>query len=301
MRLGILIFSEPAQEQYAQADRIEEAARARGHEVKKIYSPSLSFTHDQQNGLRIFHDGQLLPELDIIICRPNYLEEPSLHTHVTGLLATAGYRLLNGGRNIWITKNKLAQHDLFLEARIPMPGWAVARSPEQAYEAQKRLGFPIIMKTAFGTQGKGIFYADSTETFFPIVDYLNVRDKNPIILEKFIGEANRKDIRVFTVGDRIVASMQRSARPGDVRSNASIGGTGSVIEPTDEEQKLALKVTRLFSLDIAGVDLLRSNRGPLVIEVNANPGFKELERVTGIDVASAIVEEAERRVLSAAS
>ena len=299
MRLGILIFSEPALEQYAQADRIEQAARARGHEVVKLYSPFLSFIHDQ-TGLRIFHQNQPLPALDVVVSRPNYLEEPSLHMHVTSLLKEAGLRILNGADDVWVTKNKLAQHFLFLKAGIPMPRWAIVRSPEQAYDAQRQIGLPVILKTAFGTQGKGIFYADSTETFYPVVDYLNVRDKNPIIIEEFIREADRKDIRAFVVNGNIVAAMERTARPGDVRSNASIGGTGSAVTLTDEERELSLQVARLFSLDIAGVDLLRSNRGPLVIEVNANPGFKELERVTGIDVASAIVEAAEQQARATA-
>ena len=151
-----------------------------------------------------------------------------------------------------------------------------------------------MIKVAFGTHGKGVFLAENIETLSPIVDYLTIRDGNPVIIEEFVAEAGRKDLRAFVIGDQVIAAMERTARDGDVRANASLGGVGRPVTLTDEEQQIAVKATKAFDLDLAGVDLLRSARGPLVIEVNANPGFEELTRATDIDVAGAIIEFVEK-------
>ena len=156
------------------------------------------------------------------------------------------------------------------------------------------IGFPVMIKVAFGTHGKGVFLAENIETLSPIVDYLTIRDGNPVIIEEFVAEAGRKDLRAFVIGDQVIAAMERTARDGDVRANASLGGVGRPVTLTDEEQQIAVKATKAFDLDLAGVDLLRSARGPLVIEVNANPGFEELTRATDIDVAGAIIEFVEK-------
>ncbi len=173
-----------------------------------------------------------------------------------------------------------------------MPPWAIVRAPAHALEAANRLGFPVIMKVPFGTHGKGVFYAIDSETFLPMVEYLNVRDGNPLIIEKFITEAQRKDLRVLVLQGKIVTAMERTARAGDVRAKASLGGSGTAVELSVAESALALKATEVVGLDLAGVDILRSTDGPLLIEINANPGFGELERATGMDVAKVIVEAA---------
>lgn len=161
-------------------------------------------------------------------------------------------------------------------------------------QAALELGFPVVLKTPFGTHGVGIFFSENAETLQPIVDYLAVSDKNPVVVEKFIADAGRSDLRVFIVGKRVVAAMQRTAPEGDIRANAALGGIGTRVDLTEKEVELALQVAQLFRLDIAGVDLLRGKDGSVVIEANANPGFKELERATGVDVVGAIIEEVER-------
>jgi ribosomal protein S6--L-glutamate ligase len=174
-----------------------------------------------------------------------------------------------------------------------MPKGMIVQDTGTAVQCADEVRYPVIVKVPFGTKGKGVFYAPSEEVLRPIADYISVRDKNPFIVEEFIAEANRSDIRVFVIGGEVIAAMQLDAPAGDVRSNA--GGTGRSVELTDEECTIAIKATATMKLDIAGVDILRSNRGPLVMEVNANPGFKELERVTGIDVAKKIIEFAVKK------
>jgi len=171
-----------------------------------------------------------------------------------------------------------------------MPRWAIVHTVKEARRASALLGFPLIAKVAFGTWGAGVFYAENLETLQPIMHYLQVRDGNPVILETFIEEANRTDLRVFVVGGKIIAAMERKARPGDVRANTSIGGEGHTAQLTKDEERVALDAAHVSELDIAGVDILRSKQGPLVIEVNANPGFAELERVTGVNIAKTIIE-----------
>ena len=287
MTIGILIFSEPPEEVPTGADRFEEAAAVRGHKAIKIYEPYLSIVDGE-----ILHQGEPLPEIDIIISRPNFVEEPSLRTYAVQMLEQKGYKILNGRTGFTWAKNKLTQHVLFDKHDLPCPRWGIARKPSDAIAIAKRIGFPVVVKVAFGTHGKGVFFATNQETLRPLVDYLAIRDRNPLIIEEFIEEARNCDLRVYVVNGKVIAAMERKALPGEMRANTSIGGTGYVVELTEEETQLAIRATELFELNIAGVDLIRSKRGPLIIEINGNPGFKELERVTGLDVAGTIIDYA---------
>ncbi|MBI4437717.1 RimK family alpha-L-glutamate ligase [Candidatus Uhrbacteria bacterium] len=287
MTIGLLIFSDPSQEQYTGAERFEMAARERGHELVKIYEPFLSFCEG-----RILHEQRPLPPLDIIISRPNFIEEPSVRTYALQMLTNAGYRVINSAPSSAWAKNKITQHVLFAEQGLPCPRWGVCRRSEDILKAAQDIGFPVVLKVVFGTHGKGIFFAPNAETLQPIAEYLAIRDRNPVIVEEFIEEAQRKDVRVFVLGGRILSAMERTAPAGDVRANTSNGGTGSPVILTPEEQDLAVRAATLFDLEIAGVDIIRSARGPLILEANSNPGFKELERVTGKDIAGAIIDYA---------
>lgn len=287
MTIGLLIFSDPSMEQFTGADRFESAARERGHQLVKIYEPYLSFL-----GERILHMNQQLPHLDVIISRPNFIEEPSLRTYAVQMLKTAGYKIINASPSFASAKNKITQHIIFAEQNLPCPRWGLCRRPEDALRIAQDIGFPMILKVAFGTHGKGVFFAPDAQTLQPIAEYLAIRDGNPMIVEEFIAEAQHKDLRIFMLGGRILAAMERTAPDGDVRANTSGGGTGSVTTLTDEERELAERAGKIFDLEIAGVDIIRSSRGPLLLEINSNPGFKELERVTGQDIAGAIIDYA---------
>jgi ribosomal protein S6--L-glutamate ligase len=289
MKIGVLIFSRPEEDVASGIERLEEAGRSRGHEVVRLYETTVSVMN-VEGRIEVRLNEQPLGTFDAIITRPNFIEEPSLHTPLIEALEHSGYRILNRAEPVALAKNKLVQRIRFQKAGILMPAWTIVHTVKEARRAASLFNFPMMVKVPFGTWGAGVFYAENLETLQPIMHYLQVRDGNPAILEEFIAEANRKDVRVFVVGGKIVAAMERSARAGDVRSNTSIGGSGSPITLTDEEQRLALAATKTCGLDIAGVDILRSSRGPLVIEINANPGFAELERVSGVDVAGQIIE-----------
>ncbi|MBI4138723.1 RimK family alpha-L-glutamate ligase [Candidatus Uhrbacteria bacterium] len=292
MNIGILISSAPRDERFTNIERLEEAAHQRGHDVTRLYEPHLAFRH-AEGLLSVRHERTDLGPLDVIIYRPNFVEEPGVHVHNVELLQRAGYRVLNGhAGDLAASKNKLAQHVRFMDANLPTARWAIARDPNAVREEADRIGYPIIIKTAFGTHGIGVFYAERPETLLPLADYLNVRDRNPVILEEFVANADRKDLRVFVVGGNIIAAMERNARPGDVRANAALGGESQTVDLTEGERDLALKTANAFNLEILGIDILRSNRRPLVIEINSNPGFDAIENVTGVDVAGAIIDYA---------
>ncbi len=292
MTIGILMSGSKKDEGFTSVERLEQAVLARGAMCVRVHEPELVFSKNGTD-MEVTCGNVDLKKIDVLIYRPNFVEEPGLHGHVLELLKEHGVCVLNGNADgVALSKNKLAQHVAFSRAGLPMPRWAIARDAAGARAAVERMGLPVVIKTAFGTHGTGVFFADSLETFLPIAEYLAVRDKNPMIIEEFVAETERKDLRVFIVGGKMVAAMERMARPGDVRANASIGGSSRTVELTTEEKTLALRVADVCVLEILGIDLLRTKQGPVVIEVNANPGFEALERTTGIDIAGAIVEEA---------
>lgn len=300
--IGILSANQPGQYEDGQprrvpesitgCDRIFDVGSRRGHTVTRFFEPRFTFLWGDGEVLPLY-DGIPFEGCDALIYRPNFIEEPSLHIHAPTLLRAFGIPVLNGGKDAVDVKNKLMQHVKLAESGAPMPGWAIAESVEAAIGAAERIGFPLIVKVAFGARGKGVFFTDQMRTFMPIVDYLSVRDGNPVLIEECIPTPDHRDVRVFVVGARVIAAMERVAHPRDMRANAAVGGTGCAAVLSDVEERIAIQAAETFSLDIAGVDLIRSERGTLVLEVNANPGFHELESCTGIDVAAAIIDHAE--------
>lgn len=294
MQIGILVFSAQRDDLTSGAERLRVAAAEAGHTATVLYEPSVH-AHSHDGNVEIFYDGAPLAKFDVIICRPNYIEEPSLHSHLVSLLRRAGYLIVNG-EGIAISKNKIAQHEIFSEHKLALPRWGVAHNVSGSLHVAQHIGFPVILKVPFGTWGAGVFFVPQLEVLQTVSHYLSVRDGNPMLIEEFIEEAERSDIRVFVVGGKVVASMKRTARANDVRSNASIGGTGTTVTLTTEEEQLAVRATEITGLEIAGVDIIRSKRGPLILEINSNPGFKEIEKVSGVDIAGAMIAYATARV-----
>ncbi|MFH1252850.1 MAG: RimK family alpha-L-glutamate ligase [Candidatus Uhrbacteria bacterium] len=293
MNIGILTFGRPPTRETEppyESKRLFEAAKARGHEARVFCEPFFAFR--EINGQReIFYDNQPMPPCDVIIARTNLIEDQGLHSATVDLLYTAGYKIINSETvDTLTTKNKLTRKLLMSQAAIPMPRSTIIRDISTATIEAEKIGFPIILKTPNGSGGRGVFLAENLKTLLPIVDYLTAGQKIPVLLEEFIKEAEGKDLRAFVVGDKIIAAMERAAKLGDVRSNIHAGGQGYLVELTAEEKDLAIRAARAVGLEIAGVDIIRSSRGPLILEVNARPGFEGLEAATGVDVAGGIIE-----------
>jgi ribosomal protein S6--L-glutamate ligase len=297
MKIGILVFTrkiKPESETTYESQRFLKVARDRGHQAEILFEPLFTFDFDSGQ-CKIEYAGKPFDNFDVILMRGGINEEPSLHTVTAETLKNAGYTVVNAGPTFSVSRNKLAQTMLLNQKQIPHPRSTIVRHPNNAAAAAGQLGYPVIIKTAFGTHGKGVFIAKDPETLQPIVDYLNIRDRNPVILQEFISEADKTDLRVYVVGDQVVAAMKRKATGSDFRSNAHQGAECDMVELTDEEHQIALDAARAFDLDIAGVDLIRSDQGPLVLEVNSSPGFEALEKTTSVDVAGEIVNYLETK------
>lgn len=292
--IGILLFSDQKNSfsySTSAADEIIKAAQARGHQASILLARDLTFL-DEQGKMTVSYEGKQLTKFDVIIVRPNFSESPDLYAYPSQMLSLCGYKVINKWPSYSSTKNKIDQHVVAYDQDVPRADWAVGFRSQGIMQAAKKLGYPLVAKVPRGSWGHGVFFADSPEVLRPIVDFLTSRYQSPVILERFVKEADRSDIRVFVVGGKVVGSMRRKAPQDDVRSNTSNGGRGYKVKITKEEEALSIRMAELYGLDIAGVDLLRSKKGPLVMEVNANPGFKELARVTKLDIAGTIIDYA---------
>ena len=148
---------------------------------------------------------------------------------------------------------------------------------------------PFVIKSLEGTQGRGVVLTETYDAAVGAIEAMKRLDLN-ILVQEFIGEANGEDIRAIVVGDKVVAAMKRKARPGDFRANLHLGGSATQYPLTPEEEKIAITAVKVLGLSVAGVDMIQSNRGTLVIEVNSSPGLEGIEKTTGIDVASEIIK-----------
>ena len=178
--------------------------------------------------------------------------------------------------------------------RVAVPDSVVVSEPTELTGAIRRVGPPpVIVKLLSSTHGMGVIKADSEKTAESVCEsFLRLKEK--VIIQRFIAESQGTDLRVLVVDDKVVASMERVAAPGEFRSNIHRGATGQKVNLTIAEHDLAVKAAKVMKLKVAGVDLLRSNSGPLVLEVNASPGLEGIEGVTGIDVAGKIIKLIER-------
>jgi ribosomal protein S6--L-glutamate ligase len=154
-------------------------------------------------------------------------------------------------------------------------------------------GAPLIIKLLEGTQGKGVVLAETNQAAESVINAFRNLNAN-ILVQEFIKEANGNDIRCFVIGDKVVAAMQRQAKAGEFRSNIHLGGKGMPIKITPAERAIAVRATKILGLNVAGVDIIRSNRGAMVLEVNSSPGLEGIEETTGIDIASKIIEFIEK-------
>ena len=200
-----------------------------------------------------------------------------------------------------MARDKLKCLQILSANGIAVPRTIIAGMLEALPRLIDTLGsLPIVVKMLESTHGVGVMLAESRNTAISLVEAFTKLGQ-PVILQEYIEEASGTDIRAFVVGKRVVASMLRQAQAGEFRSNMHLGATAIPIPLTPAEEKIVLESARLMNLDIAGVDILRSKRGPLVMEVNASPGLEGIENTTKVDIAAAIIENIERGVEKYAS
>jgi ribosomal protein S6--L-glutamate ligase len=188
------------------------------------------------------------------------------------------------------SRDKLRTLQLFSRHDIGIPPTAFARRREDLRDAIQRVGgTPVVLKLLEGTQGVGVILAESVSSAESVLDAMRSLKQN-ILIQAFIREAKGQDIRAIVVGDRVVAAMRRKAAEGEFRSNVHRGGSTAAVELDDEYERTAIEAAQVLGLNIAGVDLMPSDDGPMVLEVNSSPGLQGIETATGVDVAGAMVQ-----------
>ncbi len=274
--------------------RLKEVAAARGHEVKVIKYREC-YASIEKNNPTVSYRGEDLAKYDAIIPRiASYMTKYG--TAIVRQLEMQGVYTLSSSLAINRSRDKLRSMQLLAKAGVGIPKTVFSRNSTDIDDLLEKLGgTPVIIKLARGTHGNGVVLAESKKAAKSVLQafYLTNDDGTNVLLQEFVKESAGTDIRAFVVGGRVVASMKRQSLDDDFRSNLHKGGEGTTIKLTEEERKMAIKAARAMGLNIAGVDMMRSARGPLILEVNASPGFG-IEKVTGRDVATPIIEYIEQ-------
>ena len=274
--------------------RLRDVARLRGHDVKIIKYRECYASIEKSNPTVSYH-GEDLSGYDAVIPRiANSMTKYG--TAIVRQLEMQGVYTVSSSLAITRSRDKLRSMQLLAKAGVGVPKTVFSRNPTDIDDLIEKLGgTPIIIKLARGTHGNGVVLAESKKAAKSVLQafYLSNEDGTNILLQEFVKESAGTDIRVFVVGSRVVASMMRQSLDDDFRSNLHKGGEGTGVKLTEEETKMAIKAAKAMGLTVAGVDLMRSDRGPLILEVNASPGFG-IEKVTGRDVATPIIEYIER-------
>ncbi len=196
------------------------------------------------------------------------------------------------------SRDKLRSMQLLARAGVGLPVTGYAHATKDIDGLLDTVGgAPVVVKLLEGTQGTGVVLAETKKAAQSVIGAFRQLDAN-ILVQEFIAEAGGADVRVLVIGNQVVAAMKRQGKPGEFRSNLHQGGSAEVTPITRQERATAVKAVRAMGLGVAGVDLLRSERGPLVLEVNSSPGLEGIEKATGIDVAGSIIEYVERSVQS---
>ena len=271
--------------------RLQEEAEKRGHEVARIKYPEC-YVEIQQNHPTVYYRGKVLDDLDAVI--PRIL--PGMTPY--GAAIVRQFEMMGvytPVRSIAITRSrdKLRSLQLLSKAQVGIPKTIFSRETGSVDDLVDRVGTPAIIKLTSSTQGNGVVLAETKKAAKSVIQAFYVNDTS-FLIQEFVAESAGVDIRAFVVGNQVVASMQRQSLDDDFRSNIHQGGTGHSIKLTDEEKKTALRAAKAMGLPICGVDMMRSERGPLVLEVNSAPGLEGIEIVTGRNVAGKIIEYIEQ-------
>lgn len=270
--------------------RLKEEALKRGHEVTIIKYRDC-YASIEENNPTVSYKGEDLGKFDAII--PRIASNMTRYgTAIVRQLEMQGVYTVSSSLAINRSRDKLRSSQIMAKAGVGIPKTVVSRNSADIDDLLDKLGgTPVIIKLARGTHGNGVVLAETKKAAKSVLQafYLTNEDGTNILLQEFVKESAGTDIRAFVVGGRVVASMKRQSLDDDFRSNLHKGGEGTKIKLTEEERKMAIKAAKAMGLNVAGVDMMRSERGPLVLEVNASPGFG-IEKVTGRNVAAPIIE-----------
>ncbi|AKO97175.1 MAG: 30S ribosomal protein S6--L-glutamate ligase [Marinovum algicola] len=243
----------------------------------------------------VYYDGKRLPRYDAVIPRIG-ASITSYGTAVVRQFETIGTYCINGSAGITQSRDKLCAHQLMARHKIGMPNTAFAASPKDTDGLIGLVGTaPLIVKLLESTQGKGVVLAETKKAAQSVIDAFRGLKAN-FLVQDFVKEAAGEDIRCLVVGGKVVAAMKRTGAEGDFRSNLHRGGSAQVVRISKAEREAAVKAARVFGLKLAGVDLLRSEGGPKVLEVNSSPGLEGIEKASGKNIAGLLYDHIETHV-----
>ncbi len=275
--------------------RIIEAAESRGHEIQFFNIKNCYMKLDATKPEIHYRGGLVLNDLDAVIPRIR----PSMTFYACTLLRqfeSLGIYCLNSSVAIAQSRDKLRALQLLLDNGLDIPTTGFANSPLDTGDLINMVGgAPLIIKLLEGTQGKGVVLAETRKAAESVINAFKSLNAN-ILVQEFIKESSGKDLRCFVVDGKVVASIQRVAAPGEFRANIHQGGRAELIKITPEERRIAIKAAKAMELKVAGVDLIRSNKGPLLLEVNSSPGLEGIETATNADIASRMIMAIEKQV-----
>ncbi len=274
--------------------RLVKAAIARGHLVRVI-NPLRCYMNITSSKPMIHYRDRELDDFNVIIPRIG----ASITYYGSAVLRQfemMGVFSLNESTSITRSRDKLRSLQILSRSGIGLPVTSYAHSTKMTEKLIKMVGgAPCVIKLVEGTQGKGVILADTDKAAESVIDGFR-QMKAHFLVQEFIKESNGCDIRCFVIGDKVVASMMRRAKEGEFRSNLHRGGSALQVEISDEEAQVAVSAAKAMGLNVAGVDIIRSARGPLVLEVNSSPGLQGIETSTGLDIAGMIIEYIENNV-----
>lgn len=276
--------------------RLVKAGLSRGHDVR-VVNPLRCYMNITSAKPMVHYRDQILNDFDVVVPRIG----ASITYYGSAILRQfemMGVYALNDSTAIVRSRDKLRCLQILSRSGIGLPITSYAHSTKMSEKLIKMVGgAPCVIKLVEGTQGKGVILADTDKAAESVIDGFRTM-KAHFLVQEFIKESNGCDIRAFVIGDKVVASMMRKAKPGEFRSNLHRGGTAIPVDITQAECDLAVAASKALGLNVAGVDLLRSERGPLVLEVNSSPGLQGIETSTGLDIAGMIVEYIEQNIHS---
>jgi ribosomal protein S6--L-glutamate ligase len=275
--------------------RLVEAAKQRGHQVR-IFDVLRCYMNVASEKPGIHYKGEVLEGFDAVIPRIG-ASVTFYGTAVLRQFEMMGVYPLNESVAISRSRDKLRSLQLFSRKGIGMPVTGFAHRPDDVDDLIKMVGgAPLVIKLLEGTQGIGVVLAETQKAAESVIEsFLDLRAN--ILAQEFIKEAGGADIRCLVIGDRVVAAMKRQAKEGEFRSNLHRGGIASLIRITPEERSTAVRSAQTMGLNMAGVDILRSNHGPVVMEVNSSPGLEGIEGATGKDIAAMVIQFIEKHAL----
>lgn len=281
--------------------RLKEAAESCGHQID-ILDPNRFILKLDTNALRfdLYYQNSkntkpyLLPEYDAVLPRFGSTST-KMGCAILQHFQSKNITCLNEAIPFIKARDKWLSLQLLFEQGIAVPMSVLSGNETNAHETVNLVGSPTILKTLSGSQGIGVILAETANSAGSIVETLTSSNV-PVLLQQFISESQGCDLRCFVVGGQVIAAMERKGQNGEFRANIHRGGIGEVAWLSEQEKQIAVQATNILGLDVAGVDLIRSAQGWLVLEVNASPGLEMIEKTSGLDIALQMILHLERKI-----